>query len=118
MYRLRLAGELTRSARPTWPSAPTRRRGCSPVSGLRSIPAQVATLLTRTEGWAAGLRLAAMSLVGCDDLGRGVATYAGDDRSVAEYLIAEVLCRLEPQVQRFLLRTCVSIGCAAILPMR
>lgn len=108
MYRLRLAGELTEIRAAGLAFGPHEATQLFAGHGLPLDRAQVVTLLTRTEGWAAGLRLAAMSLVGCDDLSRGVATYAGDDRSVAEYLIAEVLCRLEPQVQRFLLRTCVT----------
>jgi LuxR family maltose regulon positive regulatory protein len=108
MYRLRLAGELTEIRAADLAFGPHEATQLFAGHGLPLDRAQVVTLLTRTEGWAAGLRLAAMSLVDCDDIDRGVATYAGDDRSVAEYLIAEVLCRLDPQVQRFLLRTCVS----------
>jgi LuxR family maltose regulon positive regulatory protein len=65
----------------------------------------VATLHQRTEGWAAGLRLAALSLAGHPHPERFVAEFSGSDRTVAEYLMAEMLDRQPPQVQRLLLRT-------------
>ena len=59
----------------------------------------------RTEGWAAGLRLAALSLAGHPDPERFVAKFSGSDRTVAEYLIAEMLDRQPEGVQSLLLRT-------------
>jgi LuxR family maltose regulon positive regulatory protein len=50
-------------------------------------------LVERTEGWAAGLRLAALSLVGHPDPERFAAEFSGSERTVAEYLLAEVLDR-------------------------
>ena len=64
-----------------------------------------ALLYQRTEGWAAGLRLAALSLAGHPDPERFVAEFSGSDRTVAEYLMAELLDRQPPEVQRLLLRT-------------
>src|SRR5262249_35731967 len=61
----------------------------------------------RTEGWAAGLRLAALSLAGHPDPGRLAAEFSGTERTVAEYLLAEVLDRQDEPVQRLLLRTSV-----------
>ncbi|HJZ27766.1 MAG TPA: hypothetical protein VJ370_15930, partial [Streptosporangiaceae bacterium] len=61
----------------------------------------------RTEGWAAGLRLAVLSLAGHPDPERFVAEFSGSDRTVAEYLMAEMLERQPPEVQRLLLRTSV-----------
>jgi LuxR family maltose regulon positive regulatory protein len=63
------------------------------------------TLHQRTEGWAAGLRLAVLSLAGHPDPERFVAEFSGSDRTVAEYLMAEMLERQPPEVQRLLLRT-------------
>ncbi len=108
LHRLRLAGELTEVRAADLAFGAEEASQLFAGHGLPLDQDQVETLLSRTEGWAAGLRLAAMSLVGCDDVDRGVARYAGDDRTVAEYLIAEVLCRLDRPVQRFLLRTCLS----------
>jgi LuxR family maltose regulon positive regulatory protein len=59
----------------------------------------------RTEGWAAGLRLAAISLAGHPDPERFVAEFSGSDRIVAEYLLAEMLDRQAAEVQDLLLRT-------------
>jgi LuxR family maltose regulon positive regulatory protein len=59
----------------------------------------------RTEGWAAGLRLAALSLAGHPDPGRPAAEFSGTERTVAEYLLAEVLDRQPEPVRRLLLRT-------------
>jgi LuxR family maltose regulon positive regulatory protein len=64
-------------------------------------------LQARTEGWAAGLRLAALSLQGQPDPRRFVAELAGDDRSIADYLVGEVLERQPEDLRSFLLRTCV-----------
>jgi LuxR family transcriptional regulator, maltose regulon positive regulatory protein len=65
----------------------------------------VALLHQRTEGCAAGLRLAALSLAGHRDPERFVAEFSGSDRTVAEYLLAEMLDRQPPGVQDLLLRT-------------
>src|SRR5260370_4608319 len=59
------------------------------------------------EGWAAGLRLAALSLAGQDDPERFAAEFSGSERTVAEYLLAEVLERQGEEVRRLLLRTCL-----------
>ena len=64
-------------------------------------------LLTLTEGWPAGMRLAALSLEGGDDPGRFVEEFSGADRSVADYLTGEVLVRLPEEIVDFLLRTSV-----------
>ena len=61
----------------------------------------------RTEGWAAGLRLAALSLAGREDPGRFAAEFSGSERTVAEYLVAEVLERQSERVRRLLLVTSV-----------
>ena len=61
----------------------------------------------RIEGWAAGLRLAALSLAGHGDPDRFAAEFSGSERTVAEYLLAEVLDRQSEEVRRLLLRTSV-----------
>ena len=67
----------------------------------------VGTLCARTEGWGAGLRLAALSLKDREDPERFVEEFAGDDRAVGDYLLAEVLDRQPPRLRRFLLRTSI-----------
>ncbi|HSO64304.1 MAG TPA: LuxR C-terminal-related transcriptional regulator [Ornithinibacter sp.] len=64
-------------------------------------------LLTLTEGWPAGLRLAALALEGGDDPARFVEEFSGADRPVADYLTGEILARLPEEEVDFLLRTSV-----------
>ncbi|HKO83910.1 MAG TPA: AAA family ATPase, partial [Actinomycetota bacterium] len=75
--------------------------------GLALADADLAVVWARTEGWAAGLRLAALSLQDHPDPGGFVAEFAGSSRAVADYLLEEVLGRLPEQDQAFLLHTAV-----------
>jgi ATP/maltotriose-dependent transcriptional regulator MalT len=68
----------------------------------------VATLTARTEGWAAGLRLAALSLRGHGDAARFVADFSGSNRYVLDYLTEEVLDAQPADVRAFLLETSVA----------
>ena len=68
----------------------------------------MATLWTRTEGWAAGLRLAALGLEGDAAPERFVTEFGGDDRVVGDYLLAEVLDRQPARRRAFLLRTSIA----------
>lgn len=77
------------------------------VLGLKLTDAQVQLLLRRTEGWAAGLHLAGLSLAGRTDAAAFIQTFAGDNRHIVDYLIAEVLDGQPPHIRRFLLRTSV-----------
>ncbi|HEX2913945.1 MAG TPA: LuxR C-terminal-related transcriptional regulator [Chloroflexia bacterium] len=67
----------------------------------------VEQLTTRTEGWAAGLQMAALSLEGCEDVHKFVTSFAGDDRYLVDYLIEEVLERQSSTLQAFLLETSI-----------
>jgi LuxR family maltose regulon positive regulatory protein len=67
----------------------------------------LALLQARTEGWAAGLRLAAVSMQRQPDPQRYVTELAGDDRSLAGYLVSEVLEQQPAELRSFLLRTCI-----------
>ena len=69
--------------------------------------AAVAALAARTEGWAAGLQLAALSLRGQADVAGFVAAFTGSHRYVLDYLAEEVLERQSEQVRAFLLETSV-----------
>jgi LuxR family maltose regulon positive regulatory protein len=68
---------------------------------------QVALLAERTEGWIAGLQLAALSLEGLADVDRFVEAFAGNHRYIVEYLVEEVLQRQPERLQRFLLETAI-----------
>src|SRR5512135_307793 len=65
----------------------------------------VNALETTTEGWVAGLQLAAISLRGNEDAAGFIRSFSGSDRFVLDYLVEEVLGRQPPAVGRFLLRT-------------
>jgi LuxR family maltose regulon positive regulatory protein len=69
--------------------------------------AAVAALLARTEGWAAGLQLAALSLRGRSDIAGFVAAFSGSHRYILDYLTEEVLDGQPEQVREFLLETSV-----------
>src|SRR6202008_3256050 len=77
------------------------------ASSIALSEAGAALLHQRTEGWAAGLRLAALSLAGPPDPERFVAQFSGSDRMVTEYLLAEMLDRQPADVPDLLLRTSV-----------
>lgn len=67
----------------------------------------IADLESRTEGWVAGLQLAALSLQGREDAGRFVDDFSGSHRHVLDYLVEEVLQRLDDAERDFLLQTSV-----------
>jgi len=77
------------------------------AAGLDLTAASLAALDARTEGWAAGLQLAALSLRGHTDPAGFVATFSGSHRHVLDYLTEEVLTRQPGQVTSFLLETSV-----------
>jgi LuxR family transcriptional regulator, maltose regulon positive regulatory protein len=69
--------------------------------------AAVAALTGRTEGWAAGLKLAGLSLSGRGDVAAFVTEFSGSNRYVLDYLAEEVLDRQDAELRRFLLETSV-----------
>ncbi len=107
LHRLRLAGELTEFRAVDLRLSAEEARQLLEASGVELSAGAAALLLTRTEGWVAGLRLAAMSLAGHPDPERFVAEFAGSERTVADYLLAEVLERQREPVRQLLLRTSI-----------
>ena len=107
LHQLRLAGELTEIRAAELRFSERETRELLVASGVALSEGGVALLHQRTEGWAAGLRLAVLSLAGHPDPERFVAEFSGSDRTVAEYLIAELLERQPAAVQDLLLRTCL-----------
>ncbi|MFD6156924.1 LuxR C-terminal-related transcriptional regulator [Nocardia sp. NPDC060256] len=105
LHQLRLTGELAeiRSAQMRFSASETRE--FLTTSGIPLSDNSIDLLHQRTEGWAAGLRLAALSLTEHPDPEQFVSEFSGSDRTVAEYLIAEMLERQPKDVQRMLLRT-------------
>jgi LuxR family transcriptional regulator, maltose regulon positive regulatory protein len=107
LHRLRLEGELTEIREPNLRFTVAETRELFAAAGVQLPDAAVVMLHERTEGWAAGLRLAAISLAGHPDPARFAAAFSGTDRTVAEYLLAEVLDRQPEEVRRLLLRTSI-----------
>jgi LuxR family maltose regulon positive regulatory protein len=105
LHQLRLAGELAEIRAADLRFSERETSELLDASGIALSAARAALLHQRTEGWAAGLRLAAISLTGHPDPERFVAEFSGSDRTVAEYLLAEMLDRQPPDVQDLLLRT-------------
>ena len=105
LHQLRLAGELAEIRAADLRFTEHETRMLLDALGIALSEAGAALLHQRTEGWAAGLRLAAISLAGHPDPERFVAEFSGSDRTVAEYLIAEMLDRQPADVQDLLLRT-------------
>ena len=105
LHRLRLAGEVAEIRAGDLRFSERETRELLAASGISLSEAGVAALYRRTEGWAAGLRLAVISLSGHRDPERFVAEFSGGDRAVGEYLLAEMLERQSSEVQEMLLRT-------------
>ena len=107
LHRLRLEGELTEIRAASLRFSRDEAGALFEAAGLRLSESALALLHERTEGWAAGLRLAALSLTGHPDPERFAAEFCGSERTVAEYLLAEVLERQSEEVRRLLSRTSV-----------
>jgi len=107
LHRLRLEGELAEIRTDDLRFTRAEAAELFAAAGVELAAATVAELHERTEGWAAGLRLAALSLAGHPDPGRLAAEFSGTERTVAEYLLAEVLERQDEPVRRLLLRTSI-----------
>jgi LuxR family transcriptional regulator, maltose regulon positive regulatory protein len=105
LHRLRLAGELTEIRAVDLRFSRAEARALFAATGAELTAEALARLHGRTEGWAAGLRLAALSLAGHPDPERFAAEFTGTDRTVAEFLLAEVLDRQSAAVRRLLVRT-------------
>jgi LuxR family maltose regulon positive regulatory protein len=113
LQRLRLAGLLTEVR-----DADLAFRSDETEALFAQLPVDLAAeqlerLTERTEGWAAGLRLAALPIRGSEDVDATVRTFSGNDHSVAGYLLDEVLDRQSPELSAFLERiSMVDLVCA------
>jgi len=77
------------------------------VMGLNLSAENIAALEASTEGWVAGLQLAALSMQGREDIPGFIKAFAGDDRYVVDYLVEEVLLRQPEHIRSFLLQTSI-----------
>jgi LuxR family transcriptional regulator, maltose regulon positive regulatory protein len=107
LHRLRVAGALIELRGPDLLFALDETRGLLRASGISASDTAVAALQERTEGWPAGVRLAAISLKSHPDPERFVSEFSGSERTVAGYLLAEVLERQPPEVRDLLLRSAI-----------
>ncbi|MEU4159063.1 LuxR C-terminal-related transcriptional regulator [Actinoplanes sp. NPDC026670] len=107
LYRYRLAGQLheLRTADLAFTAAEVSR--LMRLHGVELAEPELATLLEHTEGWAAGIRLCACALQRTPDAKVLVDTISGDESTIAEYFVGEVLRVQPPETKRFLLETSV-----------
>ena len=108
LARLRARGQLTELRAADLRFTPAEAADfLKEVMGLELAPEEVGALETRTEGWIAGLQLAALSMRGRRDVAGFVRAFAGDNRYIVDYLVDEVLARQPARVRSFLLQTSI-----------
>jgi LuxR family transcriptional regulator, maltose regulon positive regulatory protein len=107
LHRLRLEGDLAEIRAGDLKFTLAEAGELFAAAGVELPGPTLAVLHERTEGWAAGLRLAALAAAGHPDPERFAAEFSGSERTVAEYLLAEVLDRQGEAVRRLLLRTSI-----------
>ena len=105
LHRLRLADEVAEIRAGDLRFTERETRELLASSGISLSDAAASALHRRTEGWAAGLRLAVISLAAHRDRERFVTEFSGTDLAIGEYLMAEMLERQPSEVQSMLLRT-------------
>ena len=108
LARLRAQGQLTELRASDLRFTPTEAAGfLNQVMGLNLSAEDIAALETRTEGWIAGLQLAAISMQGHIDTASFIKSFTGNHHFVMDYLVEEVLQQQPENVQAFLLRTSI-----------
>jgi LuxR family transcriptional regulator, maltose regulon positive regulatory protein len=107
LHRARMEGELTELDAADLRFTLDEARALFEASGVELSNPALERLLERTEGWAGGLRLAALSLSGHPDPDRFADEFSGSERGVADYLLAEVLERQTEEARALLLRTSI-----------
>jgi LuxR family maltose regulon positive regulatory protein len=105
LHRLRVEGELTEIRGEDLRFTLEDSRALLEAAGVRLSDGALESLVATTEGWAAGLRLVALSLARHPDPERYAVSFSGRERAVADYLLAEVLERQPADVRQLLLRT-------------
>jgi LuxR family maltose regulon positive regulatory protein len=105
LHRLRLTGDLAEIRAGDLAFTQPEAEEFFAAAGIALDPTHVETLVRRAEGWAAGLRFAALSLGGRGDVEPFVNAFEESDRAAADYLVHEVLAHQDETNRRFLLRT-------------
>jgi LuxR family transcriptional regulator, maltose regulon positive regulatory protein len=122
LARLRARGQCTELRAADLRFTPTEAAEfLNRVMGLALSDEDIAALEARTEGWIAGLQLAAISMRGNQDAAGFIQSFTGSHRFVMDYLLEEVLHQQSESIQAFLLRTSVlermcGALCDTILP--
>ncbi len=108
LARLRVRGQLTELRAADLRFTPTEAAEfLNRVMGLNLAAEDIAALENRTEGWIAGLQLAALSMQGRSDITSFIRAFTGSHRFVLDYLMEEVLQRQPERVRSFLLQTAI-----------
>ncbi len=108
LARLRARGELTELRAADLRFTPSEAAEfLNSMMGLTLSPGNIAALEDRTEGWIAGLQLAALSMRGREDIPEFIRAFTGDHRYILDYLVEEVLTRQPTPVRSFLLQTAI-----------
>jgi LuxR family transcriptional regulator, maltose regulon positive regulatory protein len=108
LARLRARGQLTELRVTDLRFTPSEAAEfLNQVMGLKLSAEDIAALETRTEGWIAGLQLAAISMQGQKDVTGFIKSFTGSHHFVMDYLVEEVLQQQSESVQTFLLRTSI-----------
>ncbi len=108
LARLRARGQLTELRAAELRFAPAEAAEfLNRVMGLNLSAEEIAALETRTEGWIAGLQMAALSMQGRSDTASFIQAFTGSHRFVLDYLMEEVLQQQSAGIQAFLLRTSI-----------
>jgi LuxR family maltose regulon positive regulatory protein len=107
LHRLRVAGDLVEIRARDLAFGVEEAGALLATDGVTVDREQARLLVGRTEGWAAGLRLAALFLRR-PELERSPEDFAGDDRAVTDYLAEEVLASQPPELRQFLVRTSIA----------
>ncbi len=108
LHRLQLAGRLAELRADRIRFSPDETATMLEKAGVRLTEAQLSTLYGRTDGWAAGIRLATLALAGSPDQAAVLAEFSGNDRSVGDYLVDEVLSSMSADTLEFLRLTSIS----------
>ena len=82
---------------------------------MQISPTDIDSITTRTEGWIAGLQIAALSMQNIDDVSSFIASLAGSDYYIFDFLVKEILARQSPEIRQFLLYTSILDQFTALL---
>ncbi len=108
LARLRAAGDMAEVRAAELRFSPAQAGELvTAVAGVRLSPADLTELAERTEGWPAGIYLAALTLRGHPSPGEVIRQFAGNSRFVFDFLAEDVLSRQPPEIRRFLARTAI-----------